>query len=560
VTPSARRLVVLAAASAVAACAPGWKSKPHDQLFQYDAPRAAKRPTPGDPSDWWDRTDLVLVRPLGRMLSPGTYAMSAFGPPSAEDVNRLGQVPDSTWFENRIGRRDFTSDEAAAGAAKDAVLAPGPLAVISGKIDGVSAGFVVRDTADQIWYLKLDHPAFPELSTGAEVISSRLLWLAGYHVPTMLVVDVEPSRFVLDPDAKTKDGYNRSVPLTQQALDQLLANTNPDATGKVRVLISLQPPGEILGSFSYQGTRDDDANDTIDHENRRSLRALWLFSAWINNTDTRDANTLDMFRQTNADGRGIVEHYLIDFGDSFGASGLGEKTASEGWEYLLDWPSVFVNLFSLGVRIPEYTAAKRSAFRSIGLFEADVFDASEWKPFRPNPAFDRRTSGDIFWAASILARIQPEHVTAAVGAGRYREAGAASAIVAILLERRRKLIEYGLAHFLELDRPRVKAGQTLVLDDLRVLGGLPPLAAVQYSVRWDRTRGFDRDLAKGEATADADTKTVVIDLGPAIAAAKRTNVDGDPFLTVSLTRNLGASMEVHLRLLGDRVVPIGVSR
>ena len=94
----------LAILGLVAACAPAWKATPHDQLFQIDPPTTLiKRPVETDPSDWWDKGALLLVRPLGRLLSPGTYAKALLGGPPARDVNRLGQVPDSPWFENGSG-------------------------------------------------------------------------------------------------------------------------------------------------------------------------------------------------------------------------------------------------------------------------------------------------------------------------------------------------------------------------------------------------------------------------------------------------------------------------
>ncbi|MBA2543614.1 MAG: hypothetical protein H0V17_28490 [Deltaproteobacteria bacterium] len=545
----------LVATILIAGCTPGWKQTPHDQLFQYEPPVAlVAKPSSYDPTEWWTKTETLFVRPLGKLLSPGTYVKTVVGGPPARDVNRLGQVPDSSWFVNRIGRRAYSVAEALQGAAQDGGLAPGTLDVISGKIDGVSAGFVLRDSAGTVWFLKLDHPAFPELSTSAEVITSRLLWLAGYRVPSMRVIDIDRSRFVLSPTARTKDRYNRSIPLTARALANLLANTNPDKDGRIRVLISRQAPGENLGPFSYQGRRLDDPNDLIPHEHRRSLRALWLFSAWVNNTDTRDANSLNVFRPV-AGKLGVVDHYLLDFGDAFGSTGLGEKAAVEGWTYLLDWRAIGRNLVSLGFRYPRYRHVQRSPVRSIGLFESKIFIPARWHPELPNPAFDQRTSADLFWAASILARIQPDHVRAAVAAGNYREDGAVAYVVDTLLARRKKLLEYALAGYLPLDRPRTD-GFVLRLDNLRALGGLAVTGPFHYVVRWNRTRGADRELARGTAVAtDAE---VVIDLST--IRAHRDAVADDPFITVELSQRGGDVLAVHLRWSGDRLVPVAVDR
>ena len=547
----------LAAVLVLTACAPTWKSTPHDRLFQVEPVVTLSRsPEPREPSDLWNKTELSIVRPFGKLISPGTWVRVAFGGPPAEDVNQLGQVADSTWFENRIGRRDYTADEVFTGADTDPHIADGPIRVISGKIDGVSPGFVVRDTAGQVWYLKLDHPAFPELSTSAETISSRLLWLAGYRVPAMEVADIDVVRFELDPSATRHDRYKRRVPMTAADLARLLSNTNPNAQNQIRVLFSRQPPGSVLGPFSYRGKVGDDPNDTVVHEQRRTLRALWLFSAWLNNTDTRDANTLDMFRPVTADGRGVVEHYLIDFGDAFGATGLGEKAATEGWEFLVDWTTVIANLGSLGVRYPPYLGVERSPYRAVGLFESKRFDPELWRSALPNPAFDLRTREDLFWAASILACIQPGHIRAAVRAGHYSESGAAEFVVQTLLERRAKLLEYAFSGFLELDRPRME-GAVLRLEDLRVLGGLSAIDQTDYVVQWDRTRRFDRVVATGHVGSAG--AVVAIDLAPALAMAKREGLEDDPFLTVELKRSTGR-LAIHLRVVGDRLIPIGVDR
>ncbi len=539
---------------ALAACGPSWRSGPHDQLFQIDRPtKVMPKPTGVDVSDWWDRGDLFLVRPLGQMLSPGTYVQALVGSPPARDTNHLGQVPDSAWFENRIGRDDYALLEAREGAAYDVKLAAGPLAVISGKLEGASAGFVVRDTASQVWFLKLDHPGFPELSTSAEVITSRLLWLAGYRVPSMQVLDLEVSRLVLDPKARTKGRYNRSIPLTSEALRGLLANANPNLEGRVRVLISAQPSGTPSGPFSYRGTRADDPNDTIPHQHRRSLRGLWLFSAWVNNHDVRDANTLDMFRPSTRDGRGTLDHYLIDFGDSFGSTGLGEKAAMEGWQHLVDWRSTFLNLITFGLRSPAWKRATRSSIRAVGLFEAKVFEPTKWRPELPNLAFSQRTREDVFWAGSILARIQPAHIGAAVEAGKYTEEGASTYVVETLMTRRRKLLAHAFEGFLELDRPRGTKGM-LQLDNLRYLGGFPDRGAIQYVVKWNRSLGFDRELGHGSTFTDGPV--VSVDLTEIVAAH---DLGDEPYLTVELSRGR-LRMSVHLRVSDKQIVPIGVER
>lgn len=563
------------------ACAPGWKQTPHDRMFQREAvkpiPRVPeRRPT----SDWWDHGLQLIVRPIGRALSPGRWISGAMGGRAARDVNDLGQVPDSDWFENRISRRTLTVDEAFRGPTQTTGPAVGPLFVISGKVDGATAGFVVRDRDGITWYLKLDPPSSPELTTSAEVIASRLLWMAGYHVPELHAIDIEARRFLLDPKAKTKDHYGRKIPLTPLALDRLLRPLNTDKAGRVRVLVSRQPDGVVLGPFDYRGLDPDDANDKIPHEHRRSLRALWVFSAWLNNTDTRNQNSLDVFRPvdpTTPDGPGMIRHYLLDFGNSLGATGTGEKIAESGFEYVFDWRVIMSNLFAVGLRTTRYERLRRSPYRSVGIFESKAFQPHDWRPTFPNPAFEECTRSDTFWAASILARIQPDHIRAAVSAGRYHEDGATTHVVQTLLERRRKMLIYGFTGFLEIDQPRAR-GHILIVDDLRAIAGLPNTGPLSYKVHWNRTRGVDRELAHGSVgTTSPDRPTihdtgepsiatarvlgeVQIDLSSTLAALQReAGFADDPFITVELTRTR-LSARVHLRVVGDTLLPVSLDR
>ena len=68
------------------------------------------------------------------------------------------------------------------------------------------------------------------------------------------------------------------------------------------------------GPHKYHGTRTDDANDVVPHEDRRELRGLRVFSAWLNHDDSRSVNSLDMYVPP-----GYVKHHLIDFSSTLGS-------------------------------------------------------------------------------------------------------------------------------------------------------------------------------------------------------------------------------------------------
>ena len=59
----------------------------------------------------------------------------------AQNVNTIDEVPDSTWFTNRLGTVPVTVDELVKGPGSGTGPAPGGWTVISAKNDGVMPGF-----------------------------------------------------------------------------------------------------------------------------------------------------------------------------------------------------------------------------------------------------------------------------------------------------------------------------------------------------------------------------------------------------------------------------------
>lgn len=558
------RVALSLAAALGAACAPGWKGAPHDTVFQRaPEPRLHEKPrTQLEPVDWWDEALHSIVVPLGKTISPGYYVEQVAGHPEALDVNAFGQVPDSTWFENRINRGKVTVERIRRGPDPARAPAPGPLVVISGKLQGVSPGFVVRDTAGVVWFVKFDSPGYPNLATGAEIIGTRLMWAAGYHVPDNYLVDLDLDRLRLDPEAKTRDEYNRTVPLSSSALEQLLIQLNPTESGRLRAMFSRSVSGEPVGPFRFRGTRPGDPNDDIPHQRRRSLRGLWVFFAWINNTDARFQNTMDAFVRPDPESElGYLVHYLIDFGDSLGSSGDREKLTSEGYEQRIDWHEIGLRSLTLGVRDPKWFRVSRSPMREVGVFEAETFEPEDWTPLYNNPAFLAANPDDTFWAASILAHFTDADIEAAVAAARYSNRAAAEWIAQVLSLRRIALLRHAFAGRSPLDLPRV-VGSRLRLIDLIVLAELPdPPATYRWSLRWNRTRGEDRALG------DAHTRSPELELGPLLARARQRWGEAlaeEPYLTATVRRRiegeLGPPLHVHLRLAGDRVFAVGLDR
>lgn len=546
--------MVLAACAACAA--PSWMSAPHDRLYQRTPPPALhEKPRPTLSSDWWFAFYQSGVRPLRDALSPAYYYRLAAGSPEPLDVNAFGQVIDSAWFFNRISRYELSPEEAARGPNRLKGPAPGVFDVLGGKLEGATPGLVVRDEHGDSFVVKFDPPAFPELSSGAEVISTKILHAAGYNVPENYVAKLPLDRLRLAPGAVTRGDYGAEIPLTQERLDDLVSHVNPYPDGTVRALFSRIIGGEILGPFSYSGRRSDDPNDLIPHEQRRSLRGLGMFAAWINNSDTRGTNTLDTFLPSASDPKlGYVKHYLIDFGDSLGAAGVHPKYVGQGYQHRIDWAEIGASFFSLGIYYPYWLPVQRAPFRSVGVFEGAVFDPARWSPTIPNPAFEEADLADRYWAASIIARFTPDQLAAIVAQGRYSEPGAAAWVLRVLSVRQFAILDYAFARILPLEDPAIADGAVLSMTDLAVTSGLDHSPRrYAFEVWWHRAS--DELIAIG--TADVPR----LDLSSVLPELR---LDAEhPFLTVAW-RLAGAgespTTSVHLRFVGERLIPVGLTR
>jgi hypothetical protein len=547
---------------ALGACTrPPFKHAPHDTFFQQmPPPRLHAMPRPRRISEWWDRGQQMVQRPLGELFSPGHHLRRLTGGAPALDVNAFGQVPDSSWFENRLGRRPMTIAELLRGPNERAGPAPGLLLVQRGEVEDATPRLVVRDRAGVGWTVKFDPPAFPGMASSAELIASKVLHAVGYHVPENHLVDLRLDRLLLAPRATTPDEYRRPVLLTQERLDQLLAQLNPDPRGGVRALFSRALPGQPLGPFSYRGVRVDDPNDRIPHERRRSLRGLWVFAALLNQTRTRQSNSHDAFiRPDPSSARGYLRHYLLDFGSALGSGGTRVKMPTSGFVYRLDWGYAALRLVALGFYYPYYLAVRRSPYRAVGVFEADLFDPARWRPTYPNPAFDQATPRDSYWAAAILAHLTPQMLEAIVATARYPEPGAAAWVSGVLRRRRDKLLRHAFGAVLPLDRPRV-TGYQVQLADLEVQAGLLPATRLRYAwqLRWQRDAWSQPRLASGESVSPS------FDLTALLASRRDPAFRRDPFVTLAVRRRqagrLGPRIELHLRVLDQGLLPAGLWR
>jgi hypothetical protein len=278
------------------------------------------RPEAYDSSFAWDAADNIVFRPIERFFAvdPGGEAVN---------VNSLDEVPDSSWFVNRIGQRPMSIAEILRGSCEEAPIdtesGEGSWLIDMGKANGANPGFRVRLPDGRKYMLKADLPDQPERATAATAIASRIYHAAGWWAVCDTVVYVNPSIFRLTPGLKVTDNRGVTRAFDAPALAALLANASRRGD-RIRFAASRWLPGRTLGPFTYAGTRADDPGDVIPHEDRRDLRGARVVAAWLNHFDSREQNSMTTWLADDPSdpdaSPGKLVHYYIDLGDCFGSA------------------------------------------------------------------------------------------------------------------------------------------------------------------------------------------------------------------------------------------------
>ncbi|MDQ3440239.1 MAG: hypothetical protein M3478_07805, partial [Planctomycetota bacterium] len=356
-------------------------------------------------------------------------------------VNTLDEVPDSSWFTNRIGRRDIPIPELVQGPDRGPTkISVDGWVVAGGKGSGVQPGFRMTDPSGQLYQLEVDPPDYPEMASGAEIIGTAFYYAFGYYAVDVYLSEVDAAALTISPKATLLDplsGKRRT--LVKRDLDDVFRQAARLANGKYRVLVSRFASGRPLGNFRYYGTRPDDPNDIVPHEHRRELRGARVFGAWLNHDDSRGVNSLDMLETRG--GRGWIKHYMFDFGSTLGSGTVFAQRQRAGHEYIFEHAPGWRTLATLGFYVrPWMLIDYPDAPPAIGRLEADGFDPATWKPEYPNPAFDNMRPEDAFWAARIVARFSDAAVRAIVEKAHYSDAQATDYMTTTLLKRRDKVL------------------------------------------------------------------------------------------------------------------------
>jgi len=283
-------------------------------------------------------------------------------------------------------------------------------------------------------------------------------------------------------------------------IGRVLARAQRKPDGSYRLLASKALPGKVLGGFLYHGTRPDDPNDLVPHENRRELRALRVFGAWTNLVDMKALNTLDTVITEN--NRTYIRHYLQDVGSTFGTGALGPRDWDEGYEYLFEGDKAWKRLVSFGFYLQPWQTVPYKEYRSIGRFEGDRFDPTKWKPRVPTAAFLRARADDDFWAARRVMAFSDEMIRAIVKTGQYSDGAAERHLADVLIKRRDKIGAAYLPAVNPLVHFALNATGALTFANAAVEARVASPPSDGYEARWFR---FNNDTGE---TAAIGSRTV----------------------------------------------------
>jgi hypothetical protein len=411
----------------------------------------------------------------------------------AVNVNTVDEVPDSSWFTNRIGRAPWTPEQIAKGP--DTGSGPtGQWTIVSGKMEGIAPGFTIRDAAGALYFIKFDPPANPEMASGAEIISTKFFHAFGYHVPENYVATMRREALVIGEGAQIDDDNGRRREMDERDLDRLLERVARNADGSYRALASKALDGKPLGPFRYYGTRPDDPNDIFPHEHRRELRGLLVFCAWLNHDDSRSINSLDTLVRDGQ--RSIVRHHLLDFGSTLGSGTTTAQSTRAGNEFLWDARPTLITMLTLGFYVRPWIKVDYPHIPTLGRIESTYYRPENWKPEYPNAAFMNARPEDRFWAANILANLDDDGVRAVIATARYSDSAATAYLTETLLARRTKVLNAWLNGTNPLVNIALSRGGELTFENAAQKAAVGP-AAERYTIQWsafDNATGTHKDM------------------------------------------------------------------
>jgi hypothetical protein len=497
----------LSAIVALAGCAHAETHFPLREALWHDGDlrpvyaRCHKEPQASDPNHiscapedyeapiYWDAADNSVFRPMSETLG-------AVNSGEAINVNSLDEVPDSSWFTNRLGVRPMSLDELRLNACNTEQLldpdsAPDHSWIIDqGKTSGSTPGFRIVVPGKGKYLVKVEKIGPPERQVAASVIGEAVYYATGYNASCEQALLVRPSIFKLTPGLRARNGnFGDLYDFDQQHLDDLFAKSNKHGD-LIRISASAWLAGHVIGQWRYMGVRPDDPNDVVRHEDRRELRGARVLASWINHFDSREGNSLDTWLTDMKGGApdsspGHVVHVQVGTSAALGSVWDWDPLARRlGYAYVFDLGDMGLDLITLGARTPVWEQVEKVPGQEIfGYFDVAHFVPEEWKNEYQNPAFDRMTERDAAWMARILARFTPEMLRALVEMGRFANPSNTDYLESVLAGRLRKILERYLTRLSPIANVHMEGPDLLCGVDVAEWRGLRDPGVFNYTAR-----------------------------------------------------------------------------
>jgi hypothetical protein len=477
-----------------------------DPIAREPASQDAAKAAPYDQSEMYE-------------LARNLFVTSGYTPSGlrAQNINTIEEVPDSSWFTNRVGTRPVTLDEITRGPNVGEPPDNSKWVIIREKTSGVHPGFTVIDAKGVTWFLEFDPPYFAEGATGAVVVATKIFWALGYNQVETFLTTFDPKKASIDPKATLRRPNGKRSPFTTDDLQEVFEKVARNPDGTYRVVAGRLLPGKILGGFQYAGTRPDDPNDLVPHEHRRELRALRVFGAWTNLTDLKAKNTIDTVVTEN--GKPIIRHYLQDVGSTFGMCN-DRYEWDLSYEYFYDGPGTKKRLFSLGFALSPWQTVDYKEYPSVGKFEGKVFDPRTWKPQTPTTAYMELRADDAFWAAQRIAAFTDEMIRAAVHVGQFSNPEAEKYLADVLIQRRDTIKRIYLTQVNPIVNPRLDA-KGLTFENAAT-GTRAAQGAVSYRASW---MSFDNATGATKPISETKSSTTTIEAPSGLPSTGMVAVD-----------------------------------
>jgi hypothetical protein len=468
---------------------------------------------PDDPIWEWPNTqdasgvqewDILLMYDLAENLftKPGDKNVNV----RAQNINTVDQVPNSSWFTNRVGSKEISPEEIAKGPNVTDGPATGTWLIVSGKNDGVTPGFTAKDRNGVTWFIKPDPPKYLAMATATEVAVSKIFWGLGFNVAELHIASMREEDLEIAEDATVKVVSGKRRKMNRGDIHRMLRRSAKNPDGSYRVIASKALEGKPLGGFKLNGTRPDDPNDTILHEHRRELRGYFVFSAWLNHVDIKALQSLDTLIQE--DGKAYVRHYLLDFSSALGSGSIHPHAYWEGYEHLVeDYGHIGKDIVTFGGTVEDYRTDEFYKSRAVGRMPADnrEWNPEDWKSRAPNAAFRHARLDDKFWAAQRVIAFTEPMIRAAITAGQFNDPASEDFLVKALLERRDAIARTYLTAINPVINPALGADGTLTFGNAAVDAGVAK-HPTQYNAVWYRFNNQTRQTDKIGETSGAEGK------------------------------------------------------